>query len=532
VAGDQRINCELALEVGHELVRKMAGKTFGEVTLKRNDRVLPLAVMNSSINIGSSVEPINESQLFHRMLVLNLSDDELALFFNYELAPRPTSLFDEICFRKSNKAALIKVLDQLAAPHNTMPNLPTFVFDGGHLLHHVVWPRPATFAEIANAYVSFVSNFSKRHNGTACVVFDGYVSGPSTKDPEHVRRALRTSADYVFEETTVTSTSQALFLSNSANKQRLISLLVTRLSAAGIHAFQAEGDADRPVVVKAISLAEQGHNAVIVGEDTDLIALMTALTPRDLSVSILSSSGGSEVIRGSRDLQVALGPSAELLLFLHAMKGCDTTSAPYKRSVKNGLTKLINSAALREIVQVFNSPNATQDAIAAAGEKFFLQLYGLPDAGTLNKARYVMYKRIISRQPFYSKFDLASLPPTTDAARLHSFRVYHQVQAWRGVDLTPMEWGWKLVADKLQPIQTTEPPAPTRLLKLILCNCKGDCSTNNCECRRSGLKCSSLCGHCLGTSCKNAAAPTDGEVDAEEAVDDPEQILSECALAF
>ena len=43
-----------------------------------------------------------------------------------------------------------------------------------------------------------------------------------------------------------------------------------------------------------------------------------------------------------------------------------------------------------------------------------------------------------------AKFDLATLPPTSAAARQNSFRVYHQVQQWRGVALDPIDWGWKL----------------------------------------------------------------------------------------
>ena len=79
-----------------------------------------------------------------------------------------------------------------------------------------------------------------------------------------------------------------------------------------------------------------------------------------------------------------------------------------------------------------------------------------------------MYKRIIAKQPAYGKFDLAVLPPTSSAARQHSFRVFHQVQLWRGINLTPTDWGWILKDDQLLPIPTLKAAAPDKLLHLIV----------------------------------------------------------------
>jgi len=53
------------------------------------------------------------------------------------------------------------------------------------LLHRVVWPRPASFGEICNSYVTYI----KRHYGDkVSIVFDGYAF-PGTKDIEHMRRS-------------------------------------------------------------------------------------------------------------------------------------------------------------------------------------------------------------------------------------------------------------------------------------------------------------------------------------------------------
>ena len=45
-------------------------------------------------------------------------------------------------------------------------------------------------------------------------------------------------------------------------------------------------------------------------------------------------------------------------------------------------------------------------------------------------------------------------------------------------------------------------PAPESLLHIITCNCRSGCE-RNCECRRSGLPCTSMCGFCAGHGCSN-----------------------------
>ena len=75
--------------------------------------------------------------------------------------------------------------------------------------------------------------------------------------------------------------------------------------------------------------------------------------------------------------------------------------------------------------------------------------------------------------PFHSILlvEPQSLPPTIASARYHSLRVYYQVQLWKGNELKPEEWGWKLVDGQLRPKLSDLPPAPDDLLKTIRCNC-------------------------------------------------------------
>ena len=96
-----------------------------------------------------------------------------------------------------------------------------------------------------------------------------------------------------------------------------------------------------------------------------------------------------------------------------------------------------------------------------------------------------------------------SLPPTSDASAYHSYRAYHQVQVWRGQDIPPLSWGWKILNNKMVPIAMKQAPAPSNLLKVVRCGCKTGCKTSACTCLKHGLKCTPVCKECRGVSCVN-----------------------------
>uniref|UniRef100_A0A8D8RS01 Uncharacterized protein n=1 Tax=Cacopsylla melanoneura TaxID=428564 RepID=A0A8D8RS01_9HEMI len=86
--------------------------------------------------------------------------------------------------------------------------------------------------------------------------------------------------------------------------------------------------------------------------------------------------------------------------------------------------------------------------------------------------------------PFATKhlcdLHLARLPPTEEAAAQHSYRTFHQVQKWLGVNLEPTNWGWKSSHQGLIPVMSTKEPAPLTLLKFLSCSCKKGCTGRNC----------------------------------------------------
>ncbi|CAH2003296.1 unnamed protein product [Acanthoscelides obtectus] len=103
------------------------------------------------------------------------------------------------------------------------------------------------------------------------------------------------------------------------------------------------------------------------------------------------------------------------------------------------------------------------------------------------------------------------------AFRQHAFRTYHQVQQRLNENKNPLEWGWKKIGEHLTPITTARPAALQELLSLIVCACKYEC-VHNCECRKSGLNCSSMCGNCLGLGSNNRDTSIEEDIEEEKGV--------------
>ena len=82
----------------------------------------------------------------------------------------------------------------------------------------------------------------------------------------------------------------------------------------------------------------KGEISAIVGENTNLLVLVIVLASDTVEMYMLipSCMGKEDRIYRSKKLHETLGELYNHILFLHAMTGCDTTSAP-NRLGKNEL---------------------------------------------------------------------------------------------------------------------------------------------------------------------------------------------------
>ena len=509
IVADSSVNCDNAVQIGQSAMIKMTGKTYVNITLHRKEKVKPFSAMKNTINVRGEKVVVNPSILFNRITCILSTSSELDTFLQYELALQPPSLFLDGQLRKTTKSVLGTMIKSLVSSLNTIPDYSKFVLDGGHLLYSVIWPQPANYQEVCASYKSYILN---RYKVGATVVFDGYDCPLSTKSAEQNRRAKsRTSASIMVSPDLPTTTTQNRFLGNRSNKTRLIQVLTAILEYAGIHVRQAKSDADTLIVHTALEIASTTNSPVVViGTDTDLLAILVARATPSMNLYMLCQDKPTTLFN-VKEIQDTLGEIKQYILFIHAFTGCDTTSAIYNKGKSKALNLARTNRDLYLHMNMFVQDSSSHDDIAHAGEMFFLALYDAQKFSTLNKYRPIAYKRGVAKTSLSGRFQLASIPPTSAAARQHCYRVYLQIQEWMGHNMPPTEWGWQVIDQTLIPIATDQPPAPRKLINFISCACIKGCG-KACGCRKVGMVCSEMCINCMGISCCNEPEP---EVDVD-----------------
>lgn len=118
-------------------------------------------------------------------------------------------------------------------------------------MHRIPWLKGEKCGDICRRYIEYVSN---RYPG-AVIACDGYSDNPGTKDIAHMRGSKGiTATDVVFSEDMPCRSNKDVFLTNSKNKQRFISLLGGKLENANFSVLNAEEDADLLIVKTGIKL--------------------------------------------------------------------------------------------------------------------------------------------------------------------------------------------------------------------------------------------------------------------------------------
>jgi hypothetical protein len=211
---------------------------------------------------------------------------------------------------------------------------------------------------------------------------------------------------------------------------------------------------------------------------------------------------------------------------LHALGGCDTTSAIYGHGKGTVFSKINKDSKMHLHCTTLQNSEASVDDVCKAGVQLMVAIYGGKPGDSLECLRYAAYcSTSLSR-----RFQAERLPPSESAARLHAMRVHLQAVVWGTLGrsaLKPTQWGWSLNNGRLVPVQIEGQVAPDSVLTVVRCKCKGDCLSALCSCKKHGLQCVTACSNCHGTDCSNALPHNAHDIDEDSDVDD-DTVNTEC----
>ena len=112
--------------------------------------------------------------------------------------------------------------------------------------------------------------------------------------------------------------------------------------------------------------------------------------------------------------------------FVHAFSGCDTTSHIYGVGKSVLLKKCNKDENIRQLASIFLQPEVTHDTVQIAGENIPVALYNGAKIQSLDILRYCKFLQKVQTKS--TALHVQSLPPTSDAARFHSYRTFLQTQ--------------------------------------------------------------------------------------------------------
>lgn len=280
---------------------------------------------------------------------------------------------------------------------------------------------------------------------------------------------------------------------------------VTQASAE-IEVSQAKEDADCLIIKSALDKADQDFDhVVVVGEDVDLLVLLCGLDSSRQNVYFQKSGRGNAPSSLYSPASSTLSPQG--LLFLHAVSGCDTTSAPY------GMGK-------KRVCSLFNrTPSLCHTHTDRRGRG---KIPGGP-------VRWECYHRFPRRSVVQALHHIGSETDEIPAGQIATYQRRCQIPLVQGVpsgtslarhEKMPLAWGWSLTRRGVVPITTTRNAAPASILSIVSCKCTKGCSSQACSCKKAGLRCSALCKHCTGNACENSLDTDINEEDAQREVED------------
>ena len=105
-------NAEDAYSIGKNVAGKLNGKTYGDVKLKRTDKVISVSAAINAVTVRGKEVELNSNLLLMRVTCIIKKKTEMKEHLSHEFARNPPSLFDKGLMRKHTKNDLAHLLKE------------------------------------------------------------------------------------------------------------------------------------------------------------------------------------------------------------------------------------------------------------------------------------------------------------------------------------------------------------------------------------------------------------------------------------
>lgn len=221
---------------------------------------------------------------------------------------------------------------------------------------------------------------------------------------------------------------------NDYNKKGLVALLTRHFTQAGYVVQEAVNDADTLIVQTALQIANK-NTVTVVADDTDILVLLVSHYQSDMAdvfmLSEIARSRSAKVcLIPVRAVKEHIGQKAALqILAIHALSGCDTTSAVFGHGKGTVFRQIVQSPDSLQLTDILGCAEATHEAVFEAGKRLLIMLYGGSSSDSLNHMRYTTYMHMLATSRKRPRPE--RLPPTERAAYFHILRVHLHIVQWK-----------------------------------------------------------------------------------------------------
>lgn len=561
--GPDSVNADDAVKIGRAQMKEYEDSWPEGFNSTISNKVITMSADKRSVKCGS--DTVYDTQLIYAR-VMGLASSryiDLKDVFGHELAPLPTSMFDNSGEMRiaASKSTLKKKL-QVAYSARRIGTPDVLILDGCAILWCIHWPSNGTVQDFIESYWQYV--YHRLRESDVYLVFDRYYEYSIKSSTRNSRRHQNAIIEHRLKRTTPLP-AQHTVLTNTANKVQLIDMICEhhierareipdncnhRLIITGSSEVPKEihqgmvidrvdmrtshEEADVIIPQQVMHAVTKGADSVtVICDDTDVFVLLAHYyVLKNLSCTLLMEGTSSQ--RTIIDIKATCNTHANIipqLLPAHALSGCDTVAQV------NGIGKATVVKQLKRGYKLDSIGNLEVDmkTVNTEATSFIAACYG-KIGDDMSSVRYGVWLSKMGNKSAKKMPKLQSLPPTSESFFENVKRAHIQASIWRTAldpdppKVDPTKFGWTKDPRSKVLIPTTnydaKPSAPAYILQLICCGCASEnpCATSRCGCYLARLDCTLFCNCSQTGNCQNIWTK---EADERRAVEHGESSNSE-----